>query len=677
MMADRIGEAFMTTTGHLPTRRRWGLSVRDQIVAVVAAVVVPGLLLGGWLVFQSAQAQAEQIELQAANDAHEIATLIDRELVSSMNMLTALASSYSLQSGDMDSFHAELVHVARQLDIRIALRDAKQDRQILNSETRADSPTLTGMPSTRGQLEREVLRTGQVGISKVFSSVIWKQFVVAVVMPIRRDGEIAYTMTLAIPTVRFVPILAIAAQYTVTIVDRDGNVVARSPDHERFVGAAAPFGLPAMVSSNSAPRLRLKQRDVKFYQTQAKTQVTDWTIDVSVPRKVLDGPVRQAVAVYAAAGGSLIFAALALAFFVGGHIERSVGSLGIDREPTREELAEMFENAPNGVLIIDASGTIMLASGLLESMFGYGRRELIGQSVAKLFSERLNLALARPLSETKDDRSLVGHRKDGSEFPVEIGYNSLRIGTSRLIRLAVVDISQRKLTEERLAQAVAERDQMRRRLMQAQDDERRRLARDLHDQTGQALTAAMLDLKAMEPQVAESDRFRMRNIQIQFEKIGETLHRVVWELRPAAIDHLGLAAVLASYVEEWNAQYGIRADFHCRDSMVDMLPADVRTTLYRLVQEGLTNIAKHARAAMSVSVVIDRLGATSRLTIEDDGPGFDPSAQRPGSREGGLGIAGMRERIALLGGTLEIETSVGRGTTVYARIPIEAERLIA
>jgi two-component system sensor histidine kinase UhpB len=667
----------MTSTGHHPTRRRWGLSIRDQIVAVVAAVLIPGLLLGGWFVFQAAAAQAEQIELQAANDAREIATLIDRELVSSVNMLTSLASSYSLQSGDLNSFHGEVVRVARQLDIRIALRDVKQDRQILNSETSGVPPAPTGMSETRAELERELLRTGQVRISKVFLSGIWKQFVVSVAMPIRRDGEIAYTMTLAIPTVRFVPILAIAAQYTVSIVDRDGNIVARSPDHERFVGRAAASRAPAGWSSTNAARLDDIQHDDNFFQTQSETQVTDWTVNVSVPRTVLDEPVRRGLAVYAAAGGSLFFAAMALAFFVGGHIERSVGSLGIDREPTRDELAVMFENAPNGILIIDDSGIVMLASSLLENMFAYGRRELIGKSVDKLFSEQLNFALARPLSETKDCRSLFGHRKDGSEFPVEVGYNSLKLGASKLISVAVVDISQRKLSEERLARAVAERDQMRRRLMQAQDDERRRLARDLHDQTGQALTAATLDLKALEPQVVESARFRLRTIQVQFEKIGETLHRVVWELRPAAIDDLGLAAVLASYVEEWNAQYGIRADFHCRDTLLDMLPVDVRTTLYRLVQEGLTNIAKHARAASSVSVIIDRLGATSRLTIEDDGPGFDPLAQRPGSREGGLGIAGMRERIALLGGTLEIETSVGRGTTVYARIPVEAERLIA
>src|SRR4051812_4634190 len=212
----------MTDIGHHPKRRRWGLSIRDQIVAVVAAVLIPGLLLGGWFVFRSANAQAAQIEFQAENDACELAALIDRELVSSMNMLTALASSYSLQSGDLNSFHGELVRVARQLDIRITLRDVKQDRQILNSEIRADALVQRDMPEKRAQLERELLRTGQVGISQVFLSGLWNQFVITVVMPIWRDGEIAYTLTMAIPTVRFVPILAIGAQYRVSIVDRDG-----------------------------------------------------------------------------------------------------------------------------------------------------------------------------------------------------------------------------------------------------------------------------------------------------------------------------------------------------------------------------------------------------------------------------------------------------------------------
>ena len=108
-------------------------------------------------------------------------------------------------------------------------------------------------------------------------------------------------------------------------------------------------------------------------------------------------------------------------------------------------------------------------------------------------------------------------------------------------------------------------------------------------------------------------------------------------------------------------------------------PDDVRTTLYRVVQEALTNIAKHAPDATSVSVVLDRSDTTLQLTIEDDGHGFDAGAVRDAARKkgAGLGHAGMRERLALIGGELEIESSVGLGTTVYARVPLQHERLMA
>ena len=117
---------------------------------------------------------------------------------------------------------------------------------------------------------------------------------------------------------------------------------------------------------------------------------------------------------------------------------------------------------------------------------------------------------------------------------------------------------------------------------------------------------------------------------------------MAWELRPAAIDELGVAGALASYVEEWSAQFAIEADFHCRDLQLDTVPLEIKTTLYRLVQEGLHNIAKHAPGASSVSIVIDRSGGGLRLTIEDNGPGFDPTTQHARSRNAGLGIAGCR-----------------------------------
>jgi signal transduction histidine kinase len=158
--------------------------------------------------------------------------------------------------------------------------------------------------------------------------------------------------------------------------------------------------------------------------------------------------------------------------------------------------------------------------------------------------------------------------------------------------------------------------------------------------------------------------------------MGRTLHQVAWELRPASIDELGLTATLKNYVADWSAQIGIDAEFLCDGVDIDRLPDEIRTTLYRVVQESLTNIAKHAVDAKNVSVVVKRAGRSLQLTIDDRGDGFDTvdGLGKP-SKKGSLGIPSMRERLGLIGGTLEIESSVGFGTTVFARIPMPSEEV--
>jgi signal transduction histidine kinase len=154
--------------------------------------------------------------------------------------------------------------------------------------------------------------------------------------------------------------------------------------------------------------------------------------------------------------------------------------------------------------------------------------------------------------------------------------------------------------------------------------------------------------------------------------MGAALHRISWELRPASIDELGLTTVLANYVTEWSSHFGVAAEFLCRDTGLDGVADDIRTTIYRVIQEALTNIGKHARGATSVSIVIDRVAGELRLTIEDNGCGFDPAGSRSqeAMRRSGLGLAGIGERLALIGGYFEIESS-SQGSTLFARIPVQ------
>jgi signal transduction histidine kinase len=211
----------------------------------------------------------------------------------------------------------------------------------------------------------------------------------------------------------------------------------------------------------------------------------------------------------------------------------------------------------------------------------------------------------------------------------------------------------------------AERDDLRRRIMSAQEEERLRLAHDLHDQTGQGVTAAILELKAIEPLVHKKGLDRVRFLRKQLDELSQMLHRIAWELRPPSIDELGLTNALENYVADWGKKHEINADFHCTDPELDRRSNEIRTTVYRVIQEGLTNIARHARDATNVSVVIGVAESTLYLTIEDNGRGFDPSETSPR-----LGLAGMRERLLLVGGRLAIESSERAGTTIFARIPL-------
>jgi PAS domain S-box-containing protein len=381
---------------------------------------------------------------------------------------------------------------------------------------------------------------------------------------------------------------------------------------------------------------------------------------------------------------------LLLTYVLSGYLPHSIGALGIDRTPTREEFRILFESAPNGVLVVDDKRRIVLTNEKIDQKFDYERGELTGQPVDILFPERFldtSKASANSLVRLKPpaaaDRSLYARRKDGGEFPIEILATPIVPRAGRFEIVTIIDTTPRVQAAARLSAAVSERDDLRRRLMQAQEEERLRLARELHDETGQTLTAALLELKGLEIQYNEAGRSRIRALRERMEEIGKSLHRIARELRPASINELGLNTALANYVSEWSQQFGIPADFlRGGDIDLDTLSDEQRTAIYRIVQEALTNIAKHAREATSVSVVVGRSGGTVQLTIEDNGRGFDTAAlngngNNPAKGRRGLGVAGMRERLALIGGELEIESSSGVGTTVFARIPADIARLSA
>lgn len=252
-------------------------------------------------------------------------------------------------------------------------------------------------------------------------------------------------------------------------------------------------------------------------------------------------------------------------------------------------------------------------------------------------------------------------------------------------------------TRRRIAEAA--RGKLLNRVVGAQEDERRRIARELHDQMGQHLAALSLQLElhqtvlkndgldkplqsAMTNDAAghnsktHLDTAHLAQVMELAARLSNEVHALAWELRPPELDHLGLQAALARYVEGWSQRANVKADFVCTGFAGKRLNAQAEVALYRIAQEALTNVLKHARAA-SVSLVLEQTTAEVVMLIEDDGCGFDTEASgEASSAEQGLGLLGMRERAELVGGKLNIESAKGVGTTLVVRLPLVTKEIM-
>jgi PAS domain S-box-containing protein len=361
------------------------------------------------------------------------------------------------------------------------------------------------------------------------------------------------------------------------------------------------------------------------------------------------------------------------------------------------------------VFSIDADGRVDSWNKGAKSIFGYSPDEILGKPYEHIFTpddlERgvpaKEMRLARKKGRAFDERWHI--RRDGTRFfasgvmmPLYLG------GTLTGYAKVASDLTQKKRHAEELQQArdelevrvrertrelaesnqalvremeereIAERQRtdLLRRLVTSQELERRRIARDIHDQLGQRLTALRLKIASLAEVAPDGDEFasRIRRLQEISERLDTEVSFLAWELRPSALDDLGLVDAIGAFVNEWSRHYDIPADFHSSGLANARFGNDAETHLYRIIQEALNNIAKHARASY-VSVLFEKRGDHFILIAEDNGDGFAAAdIDTPDQPGGGLGLVGMRERAALIGADIEIESAPGQGTTIYVRV---------
>jgi PAS domain S-box-containing protein len=358
------------------------------------------------------------------------------------------------------------------------------------------------------------------------------------------------------------------------------------------------------------------------------------------------------------------------------------------------------------IFTLDRGGAIATWHAGAERIFGLSAEEAVGQPIALLFTPedraagvpQLELQRAATVGHAEDERWHL--RADGRRFFADGVMFPLRVDGQLTGYVKVArDVTDRKRHEEALEERVRERtadlrtavdalqeevrsrgaaeDQIKalfRELVNAQEEERKRIARDIHDQAGQQLTALRITLASLATMIDGDGRaadIAGRAQQLAAELDG-TIDRLTWQLRPPALDHLGLASAVAQLVVALAERSGIQADFDAAALAGVRLDPAVETHLYHLTQEALHNVVKHARATR-VTVYLGRREQHVVLIVEDDGAGFDPAGSAAGApARRGLGLTSMRERAALAGGEMEIESSPGSGTTVFIRVPFAA-----
>lgn len=355
-------------------------------------------------------------------------------------------------------------------------------------------------------------------------------------------------------------------------------------------------------------------------------------------------------------------------------------------EALRARLAAIVESSDDAIVSKTLDGVITSWNGAAERLFGYSAAEAVGRHIFLIIpdfkrTEEEDVLSRLRQGEKIDHFETVRQAKDGRLIPISLTVSPIRetdgtiVGASKVAR----DITERVRAEEALRRAndeledrvrvrTAERAQLFTRLVVAQEDERQRIARELHDQLGQQLTALRLTLETLKAVAVERTELReqVETLQELARQLDQDIAFRVWELTPAVLHGVGLAAALQEYAANWSKRFGIQAEVHVTRPADGPLTADMATTMYRLAQEALNNVAKHAHANR-VDIVLEYTHEHVSLIVEDNGIGFTPSATL--TTAGGFGLIGMRERAALAGGDFQIESAPGRGTTVILRVP--------
>ncbi|HWQ37224.1 MAG TPA: PAS domain-containing sensor histidine kinase [Burkholderiales bacterium] len=346
-------------------------------------------------------------------------------------------------------------------------------------------------------------------------------------------------------------------------------------------------------------------------------------------------------------------------------------------------LAAIVDSAMDAIITVDENQRIVLFNRSAEQVFRCKRDQVLGAALDRLIPSRFREAHRTHIEifgrtgvtnrRMGDATKLWGLRADGEEFPIEASISQVAEGGHRFYTVILRDVTLRDRYENELRRQQSELRALSAQVQEAREEEKTRIARELHDELGQLLTALKMDLGWLSGHLPASDEalsVRLRRMTQTLDQTVSSVRRIAADLRPLMLDDLGLSDAAAWLVEDFSQRSGIQGHLHCPDEQaLNDLDRSVANTVYRALQESLTNVARHAQARNTWVVLAAENGGIL-LEVEDDGRGIAPGDL---AKAKSLGLKGMRERALHLGGTFEVAPAPRGGTRVTLRVPLRPQ----
>jgi len=693
------------------------VKLRWHLIALVVVALVPLLIFAGVMIVLYDRQQRATGERHMIDTARALSLAVDREVAAWTSTLEALGSSGHLDSGNLSVFREEALRVLKtRKDWNNILLTDSESRQLLNLFLPLGSP----LPPVKGLEQfQQVIKSSQPVASDLFLGRVSRTHVIGVAVPIVRDGKVRYVLassTLPDSLLRILAEQDIPADWIGTIIDRKGIIMARTRNFRQFIGKPAMELSSAQTGGIEEGSVRGATDDGTEVQVAFhRSELTGWTVRLAIPVSALEAPLRRSLWITAGGGLTLLLAGIIVAALFGRRISNSISSLSnaaaalgrsempqtttsavvevnnvarviedaaVKRQQAEEELRKttqtlkaLIQASPVAIDILDLDTKVKMWNPAAEKMFGWSEEEVLGQSFPLVpedkqdeFKEIYKSVLQ---GNSLTDMETRRQKRDGSLIDVSISTAPIRDADGNIIGAMgiLADITEKKQTGVKLQNSREQLRALAAHLQTVREEERKKIARELHDESGQLLASVHIGLSEMERELPSRSQKKLAEVKDLLTQIEEHLRNLSHELYPSILDDLGLLPALQSLADKVSARTGIRINLE--GSPNGRLRSSIEAALYRTVQEALNNVGRHANAT-TVNVRLLEADGLVHCSIQDDGVGFDvPTTVLGHTARESLGLVAMRERVGTLGGTMKINSAPNQGTELCVEIPLK------